>query len=425
MAINLVLPLALTFIMGLSFGGGILGNNRGISAIPVALVAEDLPEMFKDRLAEGLADSGFFAATWADSATADALVRQGKVAAAIVMPRRFLAGFFGMEDVELEIWKDPASSIKAGIIQEILVRAVDRYQAGEAAYRALWPEDGLAGDEEGQKWLRDTFQGDLLTIWERLRSDRADNGFSKLRDQFLHFMDNQVVLNQALERNSIRLSVVDASSTDGSPDKGNGNLFNHFLPSFAVFFLMFAIAGSARDLFREKKAGTLQRLLLSPVRSLDFLLGKWLFATLQGVLMLAVLFLAGALLFRVNLGVDPYSLLLAVVFCCAAAAGLFLLLALVSPTEKFMDNLTTVVLLVSAMIGGNMVPLDYLPQWVRWAGQFTFNYWATLSFQDVMVHGRSLSPAGGPILVLLALALGFLLIDLLVVMARTRRGGLA
>ena len=55
-----------------------------------------------------------------------------------------------------------------------------------------------------------------------------------------------------------------------------------------------------------------------------------------------------------------------------AAASVFLFLGLISPTEKFMDNLTTVVILVTAMLGGNMIPLDSMPAWMARFGQFGF-----------------------------------------------------
>ena len=78
LVVNLILPLVLTFIMGLSFGGGIFGSQGGISAIPVAIVTGDLPELLKDRFAEGMTESGFFTVTYADSTQADLLVREGK-----------------------------------------------------------------------------------------------------------------------------------------------------------------------------------------------------------------------------------------------------------------------------------------------------------------------------------------------------------
>ena len=80
LVINLVLPLVLTSVMGLSFGGGVFGK-KGISAIPVALVAGDMPDALRDRLLAGLEESGFFAPVWADSLEADTLVRAGDVAA--------------------------------------------------------------------------------------------------------------------------------------------------------------------------------------------------------------------------------------------------------------------------------------------------------------------------------------------------------
>ena len=141
--------------------------------------------------------------------------------------------------------------------------------------------------------------------------------------------------------------------------------------------------------------------------------------------MLAALFLVGGILYRVNLGPDPFSLVLTVVSCSTAASSVFLFLALVSPTEKVMDNLSTVVILFFAMVGGNMVPIDTMPDWMSNFGQFGFNYWANLSFQSIMVENQSLADNSQPVLVLVGISLGLLAVNFLIFRVKSSRGGLA
>ena len=187
---------------------------------------------------------------------------------------------------------------------------------------------------------------------------------------------------------------------------------------------MFGVAAATRDFHRERRNGTLQRQLLSPLRALEFILGKWLSAALQGTFQLMVLFLAGALLFRVNLGPDPWSLPLAVLLTCTAATGVFLFLTLLCRDEKMADNLSTVVVLISAMLGGNMVPIDSLPPWIATVGQFFFNYWANRSFSQILVSNRSLFDDPQPAMVLSGATICLLGACLIVFVLRQRRGGL-
>lgn len=420
LVVNLALPLVITAVMGLSFGGGVFGK-KGISAIPVAIVAADLPDQVRDRLLEGLRESGFFAPVWSDSAQADALVRAGDVAAAIVLPPRALESFFSADSLVIEVWKDPASDVKAGIVQEIVQRGVLRLQAGEAAYRALWPGDvALAAADSAA--LADLFQGGLGDIWRNLRNPDTADTRGRAVDFLARQIDHHLALGRVLSRPTVGLVVADKVPGAANEDR-EANLFDYFLPSFAVFFLMFAVAGGARDLHRERARRTLQRQLLGPGAAWPVVAGKWLATVLQGVGMLGVLLLAGAVLFRVNLGPDPWALPVVVLLTCTAAAGVFLLMALLVRTEKALDNLSTAVILVSAMLGGNFLPIDNLPDWSRAVGQFFFNYWANLSFTRVIGADGSLADVATPLLVLGAGSLVLLAAVLMLFEARVRKGG--
>ena len=422
--VSVALPLVLTFIMGLSFGGGLFGKS-GISAIKIVMVAEDLPDLLRDRFTQGLEESGFFSVVWSDSSTADQLVREGQVVAAVLLPDEVMQRFLKFEEVPIQVWKDPGSSLKAGIVEEVLVRGLQSYQAGEAAYLGLWPEDNAAADDSTTvDFFKNYFEGDFSALWRKWRTTDTDQNWIDLRDRFARIMDRQVALAAALDNPGVQLEIKDKVSQQDAEETGDINFFNYFLPTFAVFFLMFGVAASTRDIHRERKQGTLQRQLLSPMGAWEFILGKWLSATVQGSVQLLALFLAGALLFQVNLGPDPWSLPVAVLLTCTAASGFFLFLNLLCRDEKMADNLTTIVVLVSAMLGGNMVPVDSLPGWIRGLGQFFFNYWANLSFSHVLVSNGSLFDKPLPVIVLSSATLVLLGLTVIALLVRQRRGGL-
>lgn len=424
LVISLVLPLVITFIMGLSFGGGIFGKT-GISAIEVVGVADDLPEMLRERITEGMEESGFFSVTWADSLEADRRVRAGEAAAAVVLPDDLLRRFLRYEEIRIRVWKDPASQLKAGIVEQVIGRALRQVQASEAVYAGLWADD-LADRRRGEwtETLEDYFEGDFQAVWKKWRSADEDPFWEEFERRMTLAMDRQVALNDALAAPGIRLEVEDRAPAGEASDREDINLFNYFLPTFSVFFLMFGVAAAARDFHREREMGTLQRQSLSPLRARDFVLGKWLSATLQGCFQLMALYLAGAVLFQVNLGPDPWSLPLVVLLTCTAASGFFLLLTLVCRTEKMADNLSTILVLSAAMVGGNMMPIDSLPDWVHSFGRFFFNYWANLSFSRVIVSNEPAWSRPQPVLVLIALSVLFLAGCLVAYAVRRRRGGL-
>jgi ABC-2 type transport system permease protein len=422
LVINLSLPLLLTFIMGLSFGGGVMGGS-GISAIKLLFVGEDLPEPLQTRLAQGLDESGFFKVDWTDSLTADAMVRSGEVVAAIYFPPDFMGEFFQEEELSIEIWKDPASPLKAGIVEQMLERPMSRYQAGEAAFRSLWPDSEDAWDEDSEKSINEFFSGDFNDIWQRFRHRGNDQQWDRVVEQMALTMDRQVLLSDAMQVEVISLKIQDKEAEEGEA-KSTRNLYNYFMPGFAVFFLMFAAAASARDLLRERKQGTLQRQLVSPVSQQMILLGKWVAATVQGTAMLMVLFLLGAILFNVNLGPDPFTLMMGIFLTSSAAAGIFLFMALASPTEKIMDNISPIFILVSAMLGGNMVPLDSMPAWAQSAGQFVFNYWANLILNNTVARDMGLYDQVQPVVILSSISMVFLLLSFILMGIKSRKGGL-
>jgi ABC-type multidrug transport system permease subunit len=272
--------------------------------------------------------------------------------------------------------------------------------------------------------MGDLLDGNVADIWTRLREPGQTAAREKAVDFLVRQFDHQVALQRALQGTAVGLGVSDKVPT-GEDTQRESSLFDYFLPSFAVFFLMFAVAAGARDLHRERARRTLQRQLLGPGPAWPIVMGKWVASVVQGIVMLTVLLGAGALLFRVNLGPDPWTLPLVILLTCTAAAGFFLALALLVKREKVLDNLCTAVILISGMVGGNFMPVDNLPPWAAGAGHYVFNYWANLAFSRVIGDNGSLSAIATPMTVLACASVALLVVILTLFNARVKRGGWA
>jgi len=420
---QLAVPLVITGIMGVSFGGGVFGDTS-ISAIPIAIVGGDVPAVLQDQLAQSLQESGFFQVIWTDSTAADDLVRRGKLQAAVVLPPKLLTRLLSGEDVVLQLWKDPNSQIKAGIVETILTEGLREFQAGEAAYRALWPEDEVDPADFEAGPVAAALEGNPLPLWEALRKEDATASEAGGSSAGLAaHLDRAVAFGQGMGDHRVGLVVRDRADWDAPDDPARQrSLFDYFLPAISVFFMMFGVAAIVRDHHRERESRTLARVLLAPVSSADVLLGKWATAVVAGVVQLCVLFAVGAAVFGLNLGRAPLLLLLTVVLAGAATASFYLVLGLLARTEKAMDALTTVVTLVAGMVGGNFFPIDLMPSTLHLAGKVTFNYWANRALSDLIIHDgtwRDVAPALGALLGFAAVGLA---VSLAVLAAKRRRG---
>lgn len=420
LVIYLVAPLVLTGIMGLSFGGGIFGGS-GISAIPIALSGGDLPGGLKDQLTRGLRKSGFFDVAWVDSTTAMDRVERGEAKAAIILPDDVLDRMFSEETVTFHLYKDPNSVVKAGIVEGILTSMMTNYQAHEAAYRALWPEDDLAAFSDSKGPLADFMSGNPRRILQALRDDG-----SALRTTMLDYVERSAVFVETVAEPAIKLSIHDRQGWAAETEtRGSRNLYDYFLPSFAVFFMMWGAAGVVRELHRERENRTLARVLCGPVSVRTVVVSKWLTAVVVGTAQLLLLLLCGGLMFGVNVTGAPLAIVLTALLTGAAAASVYLVLGLLVKTEKALDGLATIFTLVCGMLGGNFFPLDMMPPTLRFAGMGTFNYWANRAFADLITHGQQLASVRWELLALVVIAIVGLMFAVALFDLRQRKGVVA
>ncbi|HMR77151.1 MAG TPA: ABC transporter permease [Polyangiaceae bacterium] len=169
-----------------------------------------------------------------------------------------------------------------------------------------------------------------------------------------------------------------------------GNLRVLAFPAALLWCLMACAATFAVSLAAERSAGTELRLRAAPVSRATLLGGKAL------ACLLACLAGTGLLVFLgwVALDIGPQSLwglALALPSACVAFVGLVFLFGSVGGSEQAVAGAGWASLIVLAMLGGAMVPLSALPQWLVPASHLSPVKWGIVAFEGVYFRGFAIS----------------------------------
>jgi ABC-2 type transport system permease protein len=153
---------------------------------------------------------------------------------------------------------------------------------------------------------------------------------------------------------------------------------------WAVMFLLFSLTAAATSLFDEKKAGLYQRLLSAPVRRTQILWSKYLFGMLLGLFQLIALFIAGRLLFGIDITSNFGNLVLICLAAATACVAFGMLLAAIARSSSAAGSLGTLLILTMSAIGGAWFPTSFMPEFIQSLSKFTIVYWAIEGFIQVL-----------------------------------------
>jgi ABC-2 type transport system permease protein len=113
------------------------------------------------------------------------------------------------------------------------------------------------------------------------------------------------------------------------------------------------------------------------------------------------------LVFKLDLGPSPLSVILLSVIMALVSASFAIMLATLSRTEKSAGALAVLVSLALAPLGGCWWPLFITPQWMQSLARLTPHGWATTGFNELMVIGAGFGAVAVNMVVLFGFAAAF------------------
>ncbi len=189
----------------------------------------------------------------------------------------------------------------------------------------------------------------------------------------------------------------------GSPPSNlMASMIGPLLLGMMVFFSFMVGALGAQSLLKEREAGTLARLLTTPITPGEILGGKVLALLLTLTAQVALLAVLGSALFQIRWGTTP-SLLLAGLALVVAAAGLGLLIISFLKHSRQAFLIAGGVVLVTSIAGGTMsTTFADLPAGFKLLTLFTPQGWVLQSWEAAMRNapiGQVLFPAAVAVLI--------------------------
>jgi ABC-2 type transport system permease protein len=193
-------------------------------------------------------------------------------------------------------------------------------------------------------------------------------------------------------------------------------------PGMVVMGLLFAGLHQMRDLLREREAGTLRRLLASPVAPGQVLLAKALSVAVVVAAALAILLGTGSAAFGIGWG-PPALLAAASALLVLAVTGFSALVFSLVRTERQGDAFGGILVMVMSLLGGSFVPPQVLPDALRRASAFTVSHWGHEALR-ALSYGGGWDRIAPNLAVLAAMGIAFTALGTAILRRRHLRGSL-
>jgi ABC-2 type transport system permease protein len=176
-----------------------------------------------------------------------------------------------------------------------------------------------------------------------------------------------------------------------------------------IILLMTMVMLTAMAIARERERGTLEQLIVSPVRSLELMVGKLLPFVVIGYVQMTLIFILGHYVFDVPI-VGSIGLLYGLAsLYIAANLALGLLFSTVAQTQQQAMQLTFFFILPNILLSGFMFPFEGMPEPAQW-----FSEALPLTHFLRIVRGIALRNAKFEDVAPEALAIGVILVILVV-----------
>ncbi len=151
----------------------------------------------------------------------------------------------------------------------------------------------------------------------------------------------------------------------------------------AIMMLLFSIAGIGEGLLHEKQEGTLKKILCAPIPPNDILFGKMLFANIIAIAQLSLMFVYAHLAFGLDIMHHLPALVLMIFATAYACSGFGVFLASFATSHQQVQTLSTLIVLIMSAVGGSMVPVFIMPEFMQKISVFSVNYWGVQGFYDI------------------------------------------
>ncbi|MDO8663168.1 MAG: ABC transporter permease [Candidatus Omnitrophota bacterium] len=152
----------------------------------------------------------------------------------------------------------------------------------------------------------------------------------------------------------------------------NGNLIsrNYYLPGvIATIVTMMSLLLTAMAIVKEKEIGTMEQLIVSPIRPIELIIGKLLPFGVIALIQITLITVLGVLWFHIPLRGNLFLLLFSTCIYLFTTLGIGLAISTISATQQEAMMSVFLFYMPAVLLSGFAYPIANMPQVIQW---FTF-----------------------------------------------------
>lgn len=397
----LAFPLMFALFFGAIFGDS---GGGGRSTLKLAVVDEDgtaLSQAFATKLESNDAvelrtlpeDVAY------DHVSAREAVQKGRLTAYVRIPEGYGTNPYAMfgggngETAAIEVGVDPSRSAEGGFLQGVLM---------EASFGAL----------QARFSDPDALHGDLKDARDDLAANTNMSGGKKLvmrtllgaLDGVVDDFDLGSLGGAAADGGGGMGAAITMVDVSRSQENEPRSAFDVTFPQALVWGLMSIAMAFAIMLVRERTSGTLLRLRMAPIGRIELLAGKALACFAGCMFTMTAIEVFGYAALGVRFDSIPL-MLLAMSATSVCFTGIMMTISVMGKTEPAVAGASWGLMMPFAMVGGGMIPLMAMPDWLVKLSVVSPFKWAITAVEGAAWRGYDLSDMLMPCGVLVAIGL--------------------
>lgn len=377
-------------LFALFFGAIYAGAGKGPSGMKIAVVDEDNSE-FSSSYISTLESNEALKIIHLSRDEAIEQVRKGQIAAAVVIKKGLgdgLEAMFDSNEPKLEIASDPSRKMEGSYLQGLLAKA---------------QFESLGKKFTDRKWMRSQ-----INLWrdEVEDANELNTEQAKLYLDFFNSFDtllrdvNDEDFSAGFKGDLLNFSKIDVSREY----KGPITPFQITFPQALLWGILGCAATFAISIVKERTNGTFERLRVGPIGRVHILGGKGLSCFFTCIFIMCILYVGAKVIFKMPTG-NRLLFIPAALCTMLCFVGLMMFICTLGRTEQSVGAAGWAILMIMGMLGGAMMPLAFMPSWLRPFSHFSPVKWGIFALEGAVWRNFSLTEMISPCLVLLAIGI--------------------
>ncbi|MGD9975298.1 MAG: ABC transporter permease [Desulfatirhabdiaceae bacterium] len=218
---------------------------------------------------------------------------------------------------------------------------------------------------------------------------------------------NQALLAQRLSAGGIQAAPVELVSRAWF--NPNQESKHYFVPALiAVMLLIFSILLTSIGIVREKEIGTIEQVMVTPIRRMEYILGKTIPYIITGYITMTMMLGIAMLIFDIRIQGSLLLLYALTGIYLCGNLGLALLISASAQTQQQALLTAFLILMPCVLLSGFMFPIKNMPESVQYATYVNPMRWYLEILRGVVMKGVGLNALWHAVLAQLILAVSFI-----------------